>query len=395
MLASYGLGLIFAANIFGAGSVYILTTAGGAFGFDLLWVLPLSLILGLVVHEMAARLAVRDVPLMGYIKDVIGRRASIVLAGVIALVMQLWSVANYALTGAILWYLTPLDNLLVAILISGGAGLALVELRLYQRIEAAIAIIALVVFASYGLIFFSVDVPVVALARGFVPIASDHPGYLAMIIALVGTTIYYPNVFIQTSMHHAKPFDTVGEYRRDHTVGLTVAVLMSMAVLVVAAVTSPGGIATVTEPARPLVDAAGPWALVVFLVGAGAASFSSATGTLFAAGFMVPQAYGHRTAFGDRPFRVVIEGLIVLSVVIAVLMLTFTGFTPVEMALTMPAVNGAVGLPLTVLALYGAMARFEDLAWYEHAMFVTVLVAMFGLAVTTVDGLVETIRSFW
>lgn len=43
VIHQYGLGLLFAANIFGAGSVYILTEAGVNFGFGLLWVLPLAL----------------------------------------------------------------------------------------------------------------------------------------------------------------------------------------------------------------------------------------------------------------------------------------------------------------------------------------------------------------
>jgi len=64
----YGLGLLFAANIFGAGSVYILTQAGVNFGFGLLWVLPLALGVGLTMHEMSARLAARNEPLMDYIR---------------------------------------------------------------------------------------------------------------------------------------------------------------------------------------------------------------------------------------------------------------------------------------------------------------------------------------
>ncbi len=72
LMHNYGLGLLFAANIFGAGSVYILTEAAIGFGFGLLWVLPVALGAGLVMHEMSARLAATDRPLMEYIQDVIG-----------------------------------------------------------------------------------------------------------------------------------------------------------------------------------------------------------------------------------------------------------------------------------------------------------------------------------
>ena len=60
LIHRYGLGLLFAANIFGVGSVYILSEAVAEFGFSLLWVLPLALLTGLIMHEMSARLAAAD-----------------------------------------------------------------------------------------------------------------------------------------------------------------------------------------------------------------------------------------------------------------------------------------------------------------------------------------------
>lgn len=37
---AYGMGMLFAANVFGAGSVYILSTTGAQFGYLLLWTMP-------------------------------------------------------------------------------------------------------------------------------------------------------------------------------------------------------------------------------------------------------------------------------------------------------------------------------------------------------------------
>ncbi|NIC00890.1 divalent metal cation transporter [Halobacterium sp. R2-5] len=393
LLRSYGMGLIFAANIFGAGSIYILSNVGVSFRFTLLWVLPLSLGVGLVVHEMSARLAVLDQPLMGYIRDVIGAPAAKAFAVFIAVIMHLWSVANYALTGAALAYLTPLDNVLIATILSGAAGIALIELRVYQRIETVIAVLVLAVFGSYLAIFLGIDVPAADVARGLVPTIRTDMEYLAMIMALVGTTIYYPNFFIQTSMNQAKDFDTLSQYRRDHTVGLIAAVLMSIAVLLVAAITVPSGVVSLVDPARPLVEELGPWALTVFIVGAGAASFSSATGTLFGAGFMVPQAFGHDTVFGDRLFRIVVNGLIVLSLLLTVPILAFTDFSAVQLALVVPAVNGVIGLPVTVLALYGAMHRYYNPTLTENVIFGGIVILTFLLALLTGKSLTELITT--
>lgn len=391
VMESYGMGLLFAANIFGAGSIYILTSTGANFGFSLLWVLPVSLLVGLAVHEMSIRLAVRDEPLMEFIREGIGDRPSKAFAVFIAFIMHFWSVANYALAGAALAYLTPLDNVLVWTVLAGAAGLALVELRVYRRIETVIAILVLAVFGSYLLLFYGVSVPVAEAARGLVPVVNTEMGYLTMIIALVGTTIYYPNFFIQTSMNRDKPFETLGRYRRDHTFGLAAAILMSAAVLIIAAITVPSGESSLIDPALPLVDHAGAWALPVFVVAAGAASFSSATGTLFGAGFMVPQAFGLDTTFGDRPFRLVVEALIALSVLLAVPILVFTDFTPVRLALLMPAVNGVIGLPATVVALYLATHEYYDLSWAEDLSFVTATALMIVAALVTTQSLGGTI----
>ena len=387
----YGLGLLFAANIFGAGSVYILTEAGMAFGFALLWVMPLALGVGLAMHEMSARLAATNEPLMTYIADVIGQRAAKPFAFGISFIMQFWSVANYALAGAALVYLTPLSNLYVGIIIAAALGISLVELRVYSRVEGVIAVLVLAIFASYAVIVANLEPSFGAVASGFVPGLVDDFGYMTMIIALLGTTVYYPNFFIQTSMKHEKDWDVVSRYRRDHTVGLAAVVFLSVTVIIAAAVAVPDGELTLLAPADPLIDMIGPWVLGVFMLAVGAASFSSATGTLFAAGFMVPQSYGLTTRFGDMYFRRTVHFLIVLSVALAIPILAYTDFTPVSLALLMPAVNGVIGLPITALALYGAVTRYFDPSRAERAVFLTAVVLMFVMSLVTAESLTQSI----
>jgi len=387
----YGLGLLFAANIFGAGSVYILTQAGVGFGFGLLWVLPLALGVGLTMHEMSARLAAKNEPLMDYIRDVIGPTAAKPFALGIGFLMQFWSVANYALAGAALVFLTPFSNLYVGIIVMAALGIALVELRVYSRIEGVIATLVLAIFASYLVIVANLQPPMGAVATGFVPSVSGDINYLTMIIALLGTTVYYPNFFIQTSMQHEKDWTDVSRYRKDHTVGLAAVVALSATVIIAAAMAVPDETLTLTAPAEPLIDMIGPWVLGVFVLAVGAASFTSATGTLFAAGFMIPQSYELTTTFGDLHFRRTVHFLIGLSVVLAIPILAFTEFTPVRLALLMPAVNGVVGLPITALALFAAIERYVDPSRLERAIFLTVVVLMFLVSLVTADSLARSI----
>jgi len=202
--------------------------------------------------------------------------------------MQFWSVANYALAG-LHWSLSPRFRTCTWGLSSWPRSVSRSSNSAsYSRIEGVIATLVLAIFASYLVIVANLQPPLGGVALGFVPTISGDIGYLTMIISLVGTTVYYPNFFIQTSMQHEKDWTDVSRYRKDHTVGLAAVVALSATVIIAAAIAVPDETLTLTAPAEPLTDMIGPWVLGVFVLAVGAASFTSATGTLFAAGFMLP-----------------------------------------------------------------------------------------------------------
>lgn len=391
LLKSYGLGLLFTANVFGAGSIYILGNTGAKFGYSLLWTMPLTLLLGLGMHEMSGRLATIDQPLMEYIRDALGESPAKLLAVFIAFIMHFWAISNYAVGGAALVWLTPLENVYVGVVLTAGIGITLVELRLYDRVEAAIAAFILTVFGIYIVIAAGLQLPVGKVAAGLVPTLKTNIGYLSMVIALLGTTIYYPNFFIQSSIQQSKGWSEIYPYRRDHFVGLCFVVLLSTAVLAVSASMLNPHTPTLTSPGKPLSSALGGWAFATFVVAVFLASISSATGTLFAAGFMVPQSWNRETVFGDRAFRRVVEGLIGMAVVFAALLLAFTDVTPVQLGILMPAVNGVIALPITAVALYFANRRFFDHPrWLRIALGIVVAMTLV-MALTTAQDLAKQI----
>lgn len=357
LLDRYGLGTLFAANVLGAGSVYILAQTGATAGFALLWVLPVAFALDMVMHDMSGRMARHDRPLMGHIDNVLrdffgqedGRMFSVIFAVVMALVMQLWAVANYAVAGyAVSWFLGVNPTLLI--LVVAGIAAGLIWTGTYTQVEAMIGALVVVVFAAYSTLLFGAGAPPGEVLSGFVPSLLEP----TLVIAMLGTTVYYPNFFIQTSMRSTKGWVDLSKWRRDNAAGIGFAVIVSAAMLGVAAVALEPGEVTLTSPAQPLVDMVGAWTLPLFMVAVVAASFTSATGTLFGSGFAVPQSMGMDTHFGDSAFRKTVIGLIGISSVLSVLVLEFTAMTPVRMAITMPALNGAIFLPVTIVALYHA-----------------------------------------
>ncbi|WP_265112199.1 divalent metal cation transporter [Halosolutus halophilus] len=390
-LYRYGLGVLFAANVFGAGSVYILADTGANFAFSLLWVLPLAFLIDIALHDMSARLAVANEPLADYIVDRLPIGGTTVVVSM-SLMSALWAVSNYAVAGAALaWLLPGFDDVIGGIVLAAGAGIAIVQLKVYDRVEAAIAAAVFAVFGSYGLLLAGLDVPWQSVAAGLQPVLESEIGYLTAVIALLGTTVYWPNFFIQSSIKPTKEWTDIWRYRQDNAVGIATTLLIGSFVMIVSAVTLSEGEMTLTGPGVPLADILGRTALVVFMLAVFLASITSATGTLFGAGFMVPQSLGRHTVFGDAAFRRTVVGLIVLSALTALPMLVYTGFGPVEMAIVMPAINGAIGLPITVFALIGAVNEFYDVEWYENLGFLAAgLVLLIG-SLLTVQSLYETI----
>lgn len=392
-LHRYGLGVLFAANVFGAGSVYILSDTGANFAFALLWVLPVAFIVDIAMHDMSARLAVKDKPLAEYLTERLPFGGPIVIS--MALMSGLWATANYAVTGAALAWLIPwFDNVLIGLVLAAGAGIALVQLKLYDRIEAAVTAMVMAIFGSYGLLLFGVDVPWQSVATGLVPAVTSDVGYLTAVIAMIGTTVYWPNFFIQSSINPTKQWDDLSRYRKDNAFGILVTLTVGTFVLIISAITLTEGEMTLTGPGQPLVDSIGPEAMIVFVIAALLASFTSGTGTLFGAGFMIPQARGVHTVFGDRSFRRTVIGLIIGAVALSMVMLTYTGFTPVRLAITMPAVNGAIGLPLTAFGMVAAINKYTDVSLKANVAFVLASAFLLIGSLLTAQSLYETILSF-
>ena len=382
---------MFAANVFGAGSVYILADTGANFGFSLLWVLPLAFLLDIVLHDMSARLAVTNEPLANYIIETLPVGGS-ELVKAISLMSALWAVSNYAVAGAALaWLIPSIDNVLVGIVLAAGSGIAIVQLKVYDRVEAAIAAAVFTVFGSYGLLLIGLDVQWQSVVSGFQPMLESDIGYLTAVIALLGTTVYWPNFFIQSSIQPTKEWADICHYRQDNAFGIAMTLIIGSFVMIVSAVTLAEGKMTLTGPGVPIADIFGQGALVVFMLAVFLASLTSATGTLFGAGFMIPQSIGRDPVFGDTAFRRTVISLIVASVVTALPLLVYTGFGVVELAIIMPAVNGVVGLPVTVFALIGAVNKFYDIKWYENAAFLAAGLVLLAGSVLTAESLYETI----
>ena len=353
-LRRYGLGLLFAANIYGAGSVFILAKGGIAYRYSLLWTLLLSLLAGMVLHELATRLALKNKPIMVLLRNNIGTIPSKLFAVFICAIMSLWAVSNYSATGMSLKLLFNLNiNFIFLAIIGGILGISLVLLKKYTKIEMIISILLFGFLISFFAVFISNPPPAYEVLKGFIPTIRNDLNYLAMIISFIGTTLYYPNFWIQSSMKSDKKWEKgkINEIRKDNLFGLTVAVFVSMIVLIVSAhMIPPMDNMSFSDPAKALLPLGG-WAYYLFLFGTFLASFTSGTGTLFAAGFILPQAFGYDVKFEDKKFRLAVISCLIFALILIPFINIYTNLNPVDIAILFPAVNGIIFLPITALLL--------------------------------------------
>lgn len=309
-LAVLGPGLI--AGIAGndAGGITTYSVMGAETGYALLWLFPITLLMLAVVQEMAARLGVvTGQGLSDLIRDTFGVRWT-------AFAMLVLLVANLANT--------------VANFAGSSAALEIFDVpRLVTVPVVAVAIWALVVFASYRLlerVFLSISsvflTYVIAaflvrpdwreVGRAFLTPSLDVPGMevtatLLLAVAVVGTTITpYMQFYLQSAVAE-KGIDEeeLGLEQADAVVGAiwTNTVALFIVVATAAALFGSGiALETAGQAAEALRPVAGDLSSTLFAIGLFGASVLAATILPISTAYVICEAFGWESGVG-KPFR--------------------------------------------------------------------------------------------
>lgn len=353
-LGVLGPGLISANAGNDAGGIATYASAGASYGYSLLWVMFLVTISLAVVQEMCARMgAVTGKGLSDLIRENFGIR----------------------------WTFVAMLGLLISnagVAVSEFIGIAAVgDLFHIPRIVivplAAVALWAFIVFGSYRSaerVFLLLTLPFLAypvaalLARpdwgavahgALVPTFRSDPAYIAIVVALIGTTITpYMQIFVQSSV--AEKGVTAEGYpleRIDVYAGAIFGDLIDFFIIVATGATlfTHGiQVETAADAARALEPFAGSAAVLLFGVGLfGACMLSGAVLPLTTA-YSLSEAFGFEKGisrgFGEAPvFMGIFTGLIVLGALVALV----PGLPIIAMLLAIQVLNGAL-TPIVLIA---------------------------------------------
>jgi len=359
-----GPGLVTGASDDDPSGIGTYSQAGAAFGFGLLWTTWITLPLAAAVQEVAGRLGlVSGHGLAALIKM---RFPRWVLFGAVALV----AVANGFNIGADLGSMAASIRLLVpvpqALLLVAMAGL-MVGLEIFIPYERYAKVLRWLTLSlvSYIAVLFVIGVNWGSVLRQtFIPRISWNRPQIAMLIAILGTTIS-PYLFFwqaseeveekQLEKKHAVDREHLSLMRADVLAGMASAVLVMFAIMVASAATlGKHGVTTVqtapqaAEALRPIAGRLASLLFTLGIVGTGLLAVPVLAGST---AYALSEAFGWREGLGRkfsraRKFYLVIGGAMLVG-----LALNFVGIDPIRALYFAAILNGVAAPPLILLML--------------------------------------------
>ncbi len=385
-----GPGALVAAAFIGPGTVTVCTLAGVEFGYDLLWVMLLSVLATMVLQEMSARIGiVTGRGLTDVIRSQLHHQP-LVRFIVLLMIVSAIVIGNAAYeAGNISGGRLGLETLLgiesasgarwLSLLI-GAIAFGLLFVGSYKVLERAL--IAMVILMSLAFVLAAVLTrpDMGALLQGLLA-PSLNDANLLTILGLIGTTVVPYNLFLHASLVSEKwrSVDALPHARRDTFIAISVGGLVSMAIIVCAAAVNTSGIRNAADLALGLEPLFGNFAKYFLSLGLFAAGITSAITAPLAAAYVVRGCLGWPADLKHAGFRLVWMLILATGITFSSL-----GINPIEIIRFAQVANGLT-LPVVVAIVMWIMNRSSVLGAHKNTP-LNNLLGIIILAVTVALG---------
>ncbi|MCI8341387.1 MAG: divalent metal cation transporter [Eggerthellaceae bacterium] len=395
VLAAMGPGIVTAMAGNDAGGISTYSTAGANYGFATLWVIPLMCVLLVIVETTAGRMgAVTGKGFAALIRERFGIRltAFAMLALLVGNVATTFSefagiASGMEMFGVPKYVSVPVAAGAVWLLIVGGS---------YKRVQRVFLVLSLV-FVTYVVAAFMAQPDWGAALHSTVVLeAQASPGFIALVIAMIGTTIAPWMMFFAQSNVVEKgltPKDLLPQ-RADAVSGTIAACVIAWFIIVTTgAVLHPAGIAidSAADAAAALAPFAGQYAQALFAIGLVAASFLAACVLPLTTAFVVCEAFGWEAGVSftwkEAP---TFKGIFTVVIVVSAVVVLLPDINLLSVMLTAQLVNGII-LPvlLAFMAIIAADKRIMGayrsrlvsrvLVWGTVGVVAVLTVALFAM----------------
>ncbi|WP_019119669.1 Nramp family divalent metal transporter [Brevibacillus massiliensis] len=358
-ITSLGPAIITAALVIGPGSVTLTSKMGAMYGYNLLWVVVISVVFMMAFTEMSARIgmATRQ-SLLATIRQKWGKAAAIVMGLGCFLVTSTFQGANVIGAGVALSSLTGISTKAWGVIFTLLAISLLFFRHFYRILEKLMLVLVAIMLFSFLCTVILVKPSLGGIVSGLVPQVPS--GSAMLIIGLVATTFTVVGALYQSYLVQEKGWTAAHakEGSRESYAGIILLGLISALIMIsAAAVLKPQGIEvnTATDMGKALEPLFGSGATVIFMIGLWGAAFSSLTGNATIGGAMLADALGFCSQLSSKAVRCFIMAVMVLGGIVALVF----GKVPVQLILVTQPVTIVV-VPLIGLALF-ALANDKQL----------------------------------
>jgi len=356
------------------GGILTYSQAGAKYGYTLLWTLVPTTVALIVVQEMAARMgAITGKGLSDLIREEFGLRMTFFTMTVLGLAdfgniasefaglasgMRIFGVSPYIAV--------PLGAALVWTVIVRGS---------YKPVERVLLILSMIYFAYPVSAILAHPDWKLALRDTIVPQFNSDPGYLVMIVGLIGTTITpWMQFYLQASIvEKGVSKRNYGLSRMDVIFGCVVTDVIAFFIVVACAATifhsQHREITDVAEAARALAPFAGKFAAILFAVGLVNASLMSAAILPLATAYNICEGLGFESGI-DRRFNEapIFYGLYTALIVCGAGFVLFPGLPLLKVILISQVANGillpfVLGFMLILINRERLMGEYRNGPW--------------------------------
>jgi Mn2+/Fe2+ NRAMP family transporter len=345
-----GPGIITAALVFGPGSLTINTKLGASYGYSLIWVVVLSIILMTAFTKMSTRIGLySSVSLMTRIKTEIGRTIAFLVGLGIFLTTASFQAGNTV--GASLafseLFSTPLA---VWILLFTLLAISLLYFKSFYKILEKLMIgLVILMLSSFFLTIIMVAPNIEQIILGFIPSVPRGSEYL--IITLTASSFSIVGAFYQSYLVQEKGsgLEDKQDCIRESRTGIIILGLLSSLVMVCAASVLKSNnidVRSASDLGLALEPLFGPFTSYVFMIGFFAASFSSMIGNATIGGVILAD-----TLFGESSLQKVrVRSMIVLIILIGAVIAFIFGALPLELIIFAQGITIMI-VPMTAVIL--------------------------------------------
>ncbi len=390
-----GPGILTALAGMDAGGIATFSSEGARYGFGMLWSIPLTCLLLVVVQETAARMAcVTGKGFASLIREQFGIRTSTV--AMLAVILSNFSVTVSEFAGIASGLLLFGIPVYVSVPVAALASWLLAMSGSYRRIEKALLTIS-AVFVTYVITGVVVGPDWgKALGSTVVPQMSGDPAYISLLVASIGTTISPYMIFMVSSNVAEKNLDEgdiLGQ-RADNVSGALVSQAIAwFIVLTTASVLFPAGVVIqdAADAAQALVPLAGKYSAVLFAAGLVGASFLASCVMPGITAGAVCEAFGWERGT-DRSWKEApaYRGILTAIAILSAALVLLPGANLFGIMMAAQIVNGVL-LPVLLVCMVNiasdrhVMGRWANgriwnaLTWFTIVAVVVLTVIMFAL----------------